>query len=77
MWQWSYLLFLLVSLTPEVAHGIEQALLGRRLLWVPELTSLSLVGQVLLADKVAGVVMCILILLTIVKLLHELGGRIA
>ena len=71
------LLILCVPFSPEVAHGVEYALLGGRLLRMPELSAYCFVGQVLLTDKVTGIVVCILVLLAIVELLHQLGGSIA
>ena len=44
---------------------------------MPELSAYGFIRQVLLTDKVSGVVVSILILLAIVELFHQLGGSIA
>lgn len=52
-------------------------LLGRVELWLPDTAVFQFVGQELLLDEVAGVVVGVLVLLAVAQLLHQLGGRIA
>ena len=52
-------------------------LLGRVELWFPDAAVFQFVGQELLLDEVAGVVVGVLLLLAVAQLLHQLGGRIA
>ena len=68
---------ILLLISPEGLHSLFMFLLGWIELGMPQLLLLQLVGQELLAHKVAGVVVGIFIVVSIAQLLHQLGGGIA
>ena len=66
-----------ISLSPQTVHPFLVLLFGGIVLRMPDAAVFQVVGQELLADEIAGIVVGVFIVAAVTELFHQFGGGVA
>ena len=66
-----------ISLSPQTVHPFLMLLFGGIVLRMPDAAVFQVVGQELLADEIAGIVVGVFIVAAVTELFHQFGGGVA
>ena len=65
-----------ISLSPQTVHPFLMLLFGGIVLRMPDAAVFQVVGQELLADEIAGIVVGVFIVAAVTELFHQFGGAL-